>query len=159
MTGKKIVKKTTRMTAITKKLPYDDFGKAVLEKTIRETRIDGAGINNRQSVQEYIGLLLDADVIIRRGQQYRVTLEARTPGQIIVVVESELRIPLVRDLLKRALAGIEGITIIDEGLTATESTQIEQAQTMFMSSVFDQSKKSGLVGHGLEITLLIRLDC
>lgn len=39
-------------------------------------------------------------------------------------------------------------------LTATESTQIEQAQTMFMSSVFDQSKKSGLVGHGLEITLL-----
>lgn len=115
MTGKKIVKKTTRMTAIVQKLPDGDFGKATLEKTIQDTKVGGEGINNRQSKQEYIGLLLDAGMIEkRRMNMYRVTDAARTPGQIIVVVESELRIPLVRDLLKRALAGIEGITIIDE---------------------------------------------
>jgi hypothetical protein len=109
MTGKKIVKKTTRMTAIVQKLPDGDFGKATLEKTIQDTKVGGEGINNRQ------GLLLDAGMIEkRRMNMYRVTNAARTPGQIIVVVESELRIPLVRDLLKRALADIEGITIIDE---------------------------------------------
>ncbi len=45
---------------------------------------------------------------------YQVTDAARTPGQIMITVESKLRVPLVRDLIKRALAGTEGVTIIDE---------------------------------------------
>jgi len=114
MTGRKTVPKTIRMTAIMKKLPDSDFGRAVLEKTIRETKVLEKGINSRQSVQEYIGLLLDADMIIRRGQNYRVTIEARTPGEIVIAVESELRIPLVKDLIRRALAGTDGVLLIDE---------------------------------------------
>lgn len=115
MTGKKIVPKKTRMNAIVQKLPDGDFGKAVLEKTIQDTKVGGVGINNRQSKQEYIGLLLDAGMIEkRRMNMYQVTDAARTPGQIMITVESKLRIPLVRDLIKRALAGTEGVTIIDE---------------------------------------------
>lgn len=114
MTGNKIVPKTTRMTAIVKKLPNGNFGRSILEKTIRETKIEDRGIKSPQSIREYIGLLLDADMIIRSGKNYRVTDAARTPGQIIVTVESELRIPLVKDLIKRALAGTAGVKVIDE---------------------------------------------
>ena len=39
-------------------------------------------------------------------------------------------------------------------LTKTESMQIEQMQTMFMSSVFSLAQKFGLIGNGLEITLI-----
>ena len=39
-------------------------------------------------------------------------------------------------------------------LTETSSMQIEQAQTKFMSAVFKLAKESGIVGHGLEITLV-----
>ena len=39
-------------------------------------------------------------------------------------------------------------------LTETSSMQIEQAQTKFMSAVFDKAEESGIVGHGLEITLV-----
>lgn len=115
MIGKKTVPKTTRTIAITKALPDGDFGKAELEKRIRGTKIDGAGINNRQSVQEYIGLLLDTGMIEKRRQdRYRVTKAAKTAGQIVITVESTLRVPLIRDLLERALQGIDGVTIIDE---------------------------------------------
>ena len=114
MSKLKIVPKTTRMTAITKALPDGDISRALLEKTIRETRVGERGINNRQSVHEYVGMLLDANMIARRGQNYRVTVAARTPGQIVIAVESELRVPLVRDLIERAIDGTEGVKIIDE---------------------------------------------
>jgi hypothetical protein len=114
MSELKIVPKTTRMTAIVATLPKDDFGVAVLEKRIRQTHVGGRGITSRQSVQEYIGLMLNAGMIIRRGQHYRVTLEARTPGTIVVTTRSELQIPLVIDLIERALAGTEGVKIIEE---------------------------------------------
>lgn len=39
-------------------------------------------------------------------------------------------------------------------LTATDSMQIEQMQTRFMGSVFSIAQKFGLIGHGLEITLI-----
>jgi len=39
-------------------------------------------------------------------------------------------------------------------LTKTESMKIEQTQTVFMSSVFELARASGLLGHGLEITLM-----
>lgn len=39
-------------------------------------------------------------------------------------------------------------------LTEQDSIPIEQTQTTFMSKVFELAKKSGLQGHGLEITWL-----
>jgi hypothetical protein len=39
-------------------------------------------------------------------------------------------------------------------LTEQDSIPIEQTQTTFMSNVFELAKKSGLQGHGLEITWL-----
>ena len=39
-------------------------------------------------------------------------------------------------------------------LTETRSMQIEQAQTTFMSAVFKKAEESGILGHGLEITLV-----
>ena len=111
---KKIIPKKTRMTAILKKLPQGDFGSAELEKTIRSTRVDDddIGINNRQTTQEYVGLLVTAGMIeTRREGRYRVTEAARTTGTITITVDSMLRAPLVRDLIKRALAGAEGVTI------------------------------------------------
>lgn len=38
-------------------------------------------------------------------------------------------------------------------LAESTSIQIEQQQGMFMSSVFDLAHKSGLIGHGLDITM------
>ena len=39
-------------------------------------------------------------------------------------------------------------------LDNTDSLHIEQDQTIFMSSVFALAKASGLLGRGLEITLM-----
>lgn len=39
-------------------------------------------------------------------------------------------------------------------LTEQDSIPIEQTQTTFMSNVFELAKRSGLQGHGLEITWL-----
>lgn len=120
MTGRKTIPKTKRMDTITEKLPNGDFAKAVLEKHIRDTKVGTAedmdkGIKSPQSIREYIGLLLDAGMIEKRKKNmYRVTEMAKTPGKIEVEVKSQLKVPLVRDLLERALAGIDGVTIIDE---------------------------------------------
>jgi len=111
MAGIKTVPKTKRMAAIVETLPESDFGVAELEKRIRQTHVMGQGITSRQSVQEYIGLMLNAGMIIRRGQHYRVTQEARTPGKIVVTTPSELQVELVIDLVKRALDGTAGITV------------------------------------------------
>ena len=111
---KKIIPKKTRMTAILKKLPPGDFGRVELEKTIRSTRVDDddIGINNRQTTQEYVGLLVTAGMIeTRREGRYRITEAARTAGTITINVDSMLRRPLVIDLITRALAGTEGVTI------------------------------------------------
>ena len=39
-------------------------------------------------------------------------------------------------------------------LTSTASIQIEIQQTDFMNSVFDLAEKSGIVGTGIEITMV-----
>ena len=39
-------------------------------------------------------------------------------------------------------------------LDNTDSLHIEQEQTLFMSSVFELARASGLLGQGLEITLM-----
>lgn len=39
-------------------------------------------------------------------------------------------------------------------LTETSSIPDENAQTTFMSAVFEKAKESGILGHGLEITLV-----
>jgi len=112
MEGIKTVPKKTRMRYIMKALPAkDSFGKEILEATIQNTEVGGRGIHSDQSVREYIGLLLDAGMIIRRDNRYRVTLEAVTPGKILVTTESELQTPLIIDLITRALNGTEGVTI------------------------------------------------
>jgi len=112
MIGIKTVPKKTRMAAIVKALPAEDsFDKELLENTIRNTEVGGRGIHSDQSVREYIGLLLDDGMIIRRDGRYRVTLEAVTPGKILVTTESELQTPLIIDLITRALAGTDGVTV------------------------------------------------
>ena len=112
MVGNTIVPKKTRMIAIVKTLPDGDFGKAELEKRIRETKVGGDGLNNRQSIQEYTGLLITEGMIeTRRKGLYRVTAAARTAGTVTINVDSLLRLPLVRDLITRALDGTEGVTI------------------------------------------------
>lgn len=108
----RIVPKTTRMVAITKALPDDVFSRSTLEECIGDTIIGGRGIKSPQSVREYVGALQDAGLIeLMRQGRYRVTAAATTPGQIVVDVESKLRIPLVLDLIRRALDGTEGVTV------------------------------------------------
>jgi len=112
MGGIKTVPKKTRMAAIVKAMPdKGSFDKELLENTIKNTRVGERGINSEQSVREYIGLLLDAGMIIRRDERYRVTIEAVTPGKILVTTPSELQTPLIIDLITRALNGTEGVTI------------------------------------------------
>ena len=43
--------------------------------------------------------------------------------------------------------------IYEVRLTEPTSIQVEQQQRIFMSKVFDLAKESGLIGHGIEITL------
>ena len=120
MSGIKTVSKRTRREAIVEALPNGTFGRAVLEKAIRETHVGERGITCDQSVGEYVGTLQDSGMVSREGQYYHVSTKARTPGKIVITIPSKLQIPRIIALIEQAVKGTAGITI-DEMTDQEES--------------------------------------
>ena len=105
--GDKMIHRIDRVRMIAKNLPDDWFGRAVLEKAILNT-----GITSKQSVDSYVsGMLLAGWIEQARPGKFRLSDRAMETGEIRIHVDPAIRIPEVRVLIEKALAGIDYVSI------------------------------------------------
>ena len=105
--GDKMIHRIDRVRMIAKSLPDGWFGRAVLERAIRNT-----GITSKQSVDSYVsGMLLAGWIEQARPGKFRLSDRAMETGEIRIHVDPAIRIPEVQVLIDKALAGIDYVSI------------------------------------------------
>ena len=108
--GDKMIHRIDRVRMIAKNLPDNWFGRAVLEKEIRNA--GEPKIRSRQSVDSYVsGMLLAGWIEKGREGKFRLSDRAMETGEIRIHVDPAIRIPDVQVLIDKALAGIDYVTI------------------------------------------------
>ena len=106
----KLIPRWIRMKQVTESLPADEcFGRAALEHAIRNS--GKTQITSRQSIHEYVNEMVATGWIEWYGADYRVAPRALEAGTIRITVQPVLRAPTILDKVKRAIEGIEGVTI------------------------------------------------